>query len=58
MAKVKATRAGETVFSGIIYRGPSVLDGAPIVVVATYSKRNKKTGTMVQTYIIRDDMDR
>jgi hypothetical protein len=57
MAKVKAARAGETVFSGIIYRGPSMIDGAPIVVVATYSKRNKKTGTMVQTYIIRDDMD-
>jgi hypothetical protein len=43
--------------NGIIYRGPSLLDGAPIVVVATFSKRNPKTGGMVQTYIIRDDMD-
>jgi hypothetical protein len=43
--------------NGIIYRGPSLLDGAPIVVVATFSKRNRKTGGMVQTYILRDDMD-
>ena len=57
MQKVTTRRTGETVFSGIIYRGPSMLDGAPIVVVANYSKRNSKTGTMVQTYIIRDDMD-
>jgi hypothetical protein len=57
MAKAKAARAGETVFSGIIYQGPSVLDGAPIVVVATYSKSNSKTGVMVQTYILRTDID-
>jgi hypothetical protein len=43
--------------NGIIYRGPSLLDGSPIVVIATYSDRNRKTGTMVQTYIIRADMD-
>ena len=43
--------------NGIIYRGPSLLDGAPIVVIATFSKSNRKTGGMVQTYIIRDDMD-
>ena len=43
--------------NGIIYRGPSLLDGSPIVAIATYSGRNRKTGAMVQTYIIRDDMD-
>lgn len=43
--------------NGIIYRGPSLLDGSPIVVIATYSDRNRKTGAMVQTYIIREDMD-
>lgn len=43
--------------NGIIYRGPSLLDGSPIVAIATYSARNRKTGTMVQTYIIREDMD-
>ena len=29
--------------SAIINNGPSLLDGKPIVVVATYSNRNKKT---------------
>ena len=43
--------------SGIIYQGPSLIDGAPIVVIATYSKRNTKTGAMVQTYILRSDID-
>lgn len=43
--------------NGIIYRGPSLLDGSPIVAVATFSKRNRKTGGMVQTYILRADMD-
>jgi len=57
MKKHKAKRAGETNSSGIIYRGPSLIDGSPIVVVAVYSERNRKTGGMVQTYIIRDDMD-
>ena len=43
--------------SGIIYQGPSLIDGEPIVVIATYSKRNTKTGAMVQTYILRSDID-
>jgi len=41
----------------ILYNGPSLLDGEPIVVIATYSNRNTKTGRVVQTYIIRADMD-
>jgi hypothetical protein len=40
----------------IVYEGPSVLDGAPIVVIATMSTDNRKTGDMVQTWIIRSDM--
>jgi len=43
--------------SGIIYKGPSRIDGAPIVVLATYSNRNTKTGAVVQTYILRADMN-
>lgn len=43
--------------SGIIYRGPSLYDGAPIAVIATYSKGNRKTGGVVQTYILREDID-
>lgn len=38
--------------SGIIYKGPSLIDGKPIVVVATYSNRNTKTGAVLQTYIL------
>jgi len=42
----------------IIYQGPSELDGKPIVVVALTGKSlNKKTGGMVQTYILRSDID-
>jgi hypothetical protein len=40
----------------VIYRGPSLLDGAPIVVVAITASTNEKTGNMVQTYIMRDDV--
>jgi len=42
--------------SGIIYKGQSLLDGKPIVAIATYSDRNTKTGTVLQTYIIRADI--
>jgi hypothetical protein len=42
----------------VIYRGPSQLDGQPIVVVALVSKStNGKTGNMVQTYILRDGVN-
>lgn len=40
----------------ILYSGPSLIDGQPIVAIAIASKsRNTKTGNMVQTYIIRAD---
>lgn len=39
----------------IIYRGPSMLDGKPIVVVAIASSSNAKTGNLVQTYILPDN---
>lgn len=43
----------------IIYQGPSLLDGVPIVAIATGLKRsseNSKTGDMVQTYILLEDI--
>jgi len=43
--------------SGILYRGPSEIDGLPIVAIATYSNRNTKTGQVVQTYILREDIN-
>lgn len=47
--------------SGIIlYRGPSMLDGSPIVCIATgiegKASRNGKAGEMVQTWILREDI--
>lgn len=40
----------------IIYKGKSQLDGQPIVVIAITKSTNEKTGNMVQTYIMRDDV--
>ena len=43
--------------SAILYKGPSLLDKKPIVVIATYSDRNTKTGKVVQTYILRENIN-
>lgn len=40
----------------IFYRGPSAIDGSPIVGIATLASGNRKTGDMVQTWIIREDV--
>lgn len=43
----------------ILYEGPSLIDGAPIVVIVTGVERdsdNDKTGPMLQTWIIRSDV--
>ena len=43
----------------IIFKGPSELDGAPIIVIATgFAKgsSNLKTGAMIQTWILRADI--
>lgn len=40
----------------VIYRGPSLLDGKPIVAIALTGSSNRKTGDMVQTYILREDI--
>lgn len=41
----------------IIYEGPSLIDGMPIVVIATADSKNSKTGDMWQTWIMRSDVD-
>jgi len=40
----------------VLYRGPSAINGAPIVVVATAwgGSAYSKTGNMFQTYVIAD----
>jgi len=43
----------------ILYEGPSLLDGAPIVVIGigfSAGSANRKTGDMIQTHILRADM--
>lgn len=39
----------------VIYKGPSLIDGQPIVAIATTSSGNPKTGPMVQTWILPDN---
>lgn len=44
----------------ILWRGASLIDGAPIVAIAVglaNASSNRKTGAMLQTYILRDDVD-
>jgi len=44
----------------VIYRGPSLIDGAPIVMIATGFRNktdNEKTGAMIQTWILREDIN-
>ena len=43
--------------SFIIYEGPSLIDGSPIVAIAQVKTGNRKTGDMVQTWILRSDID-
>ncbi len=40
----------------VFYKGPSQLDGAPIVGILTVRSRNQKTGKMLQTWIMRSDI--
>mgnify|MGYP005994128615 CR=1 FL=1 len=43
--------------SFVIYEGPSLIDGQPIVAIAQIGSTNRKTGDMVQTFILRSDVD-
>ena len=41
----------------VFYDGPSMLDGKPIVAIATHKSGNRKTGDMIQTWILRKNID-
>lgn len=56
VAVTKKPRSPKAAKGYIIYEGASVLDGSPIVAIATMSTTNEKTGDMVQTWIICADM--
>ena len=42
--------------SAVLWKGPSEIDGAPIALIAIVNSSNRKTGGMLQTYIIRTDI--
>lgn len=61
MISLRAPRARTKRPQGLIlHEGPSLIDGKPIVVIATGFQRrsaNPKTGNMVQTWILRSDIN-
>lgn len=42
--------------SKVLYRGPSMLDGQPIVAIAVPKSTNSKTGPVINVHIVRADM--
>lgn len=40
----------------VVYRGPSLIDGAPIVAVVSLRSTNRKTGDVPQVWILREDL--
>ena len=53
-------RISDMVNGVVLYEGPSLLDGEPIVAILTglrSSSGNRKTGAMLQTWILRSDGD-
>lgn len=53
---IKKVRTNKPAKGYVLFEGPSILDGKPIVVIATMETKNEKTGNMVQTWIMRADM--
>ena len=54
------TRTGRSRHNTVqVWQGPSRIEGSPLVVLVTglKSSSNSKTGNMVQSYILRSDMD-
>ena len=41
----------------IVWKGKSLIDGEPVVAIATEGSRNKKTGEMLQVWIMRADVN-
>ena len=55
MNKSAFKRSG-AINSAVLWQGKSEIDGAPIALIAIVNSSNRKTGGMMQTYIIRSDM--
>ena len=57
MATCKAGDACAEMAKGyVLHEGPSPFDGQPIVSIATLHSSNRKTGDMVQTWILPRDL--
>lgn len=41
----------------VLYNGNSMINNAPIVVIATFNSNNEKTGDMIQTWILDDTLN-
>lgn len=41
----------------LLWKGPSEIDGESILLIAINNSTNRKTGGMIQTYILRSDVD-
>jgi hypothetical protein len=55
--KLYGPKLTESPLGYVAYRGPSMIDGSPIVLVVNKienSSANEKTGAMVQTWILRE----
>lgn len=52
MSKTKASKPR----GYVLWEGPSPFDGSPIVAIATLKSVNRKTGDMVQVWILRQDI--
>jgi hypothetical protein len=55
MARSRSRSRSKRPLGYVLYSGPSALDGAPVVVVATMKSSNRKTGRMIQTWVLRAD---
>lgn len=55
---MKITLSQSNSESGVIfYEGPSLINGEPIVAIATLRSRNVKTGPMIQTWILNQNIN-
>jgi hypothetical protein len=54
---MKSTIKGKAPRGFILWEGLSPLDGSPIVCIATMKSVNRKTGNMIQTFILRQDVN-
>lgn len=52
---IKAYKTKASFKNAILYKGPSLIDGSPVVVIALKGSTNRKTGGMIQTYVLADN---